>query len=144
MPRVADRIENVEIVKALVAALEQGCFAPAKACRVMRALRGQSQADFAARLGVSVKVVKALESGRGNLRFDSLQKIAAAAGLRVAFVKPSVAVDLLNPAQRLEQERRRRIADAEALAAGEVSERDLHKRNALRADDVDFDLPELA
>jgi DNA-binding XRE family transcriptional regulator len=144
MPRVASLIRDPEVAKALQGALDRGSFAPSQACRVVRALRGHSQVDFAAHLDVSVKVIKALESGRGNLRFDSLEKIAAAAGLCVAFVKPSMAVHLMNPAKRLEEERRRRIADAQALAAGEVSEGVLHRRNALRVDEVDFELPEIA
>ena len=144
MPRVAQRIRDPEIAKALQSALERGSFAPSKACRVVRALQGHSQDDFASRLGVNVKVIKALESGKGNPRFDSLEKIAAGMGLCVAFVKPSVTVDLFDPAERAREERRRRIADAQALAIGQASERELHQRNALRVDNVDFDLPELA
>ena len=144
MARVAHKVRDPELVQALHRALEQGSFAPSKACRVVRALQGHSQADFAAHLGVSVKVIKALESGRGNPRFDSLEKIAGAMGLCVAFVKPSVSVDFLDPAERAREERRRRIADAHELASGQVSESELHRRNALRVDDVHFELPELA
>ena len=144
MARVARKIRDPDLAEALHSALERGSFAPSKACRVLRVLRGQSQADFAAHLGVSLKVIKALESGRGNPRFDSLEKIAGAMGLCVAFVKPSVSVDLLDPAERAREERRRRIADAHALASGQISESELHRRNALRVDEVHFELPELA
>jgi transcriptional regulator with XRE-family HTH domain len=144
MARVAQRVRDPQVAEALQSALERGWFAPSKACRVVRALGGHSQADFAAHLGVSVKVIKALESGRGNPRYASLEKIAGAMGLSVAFVKPSVSVDLLDPAERAKEARRRRLADAQALASGDVSEGDLHRRNALRVDDVEFELPELA
>lgn len=138
------KIRDPDLAGALRAALERGAFAPAEASRVIRALEGYSQEAFAARLGVNVKVIKALESGSGNPRYDSLQKIAEAFGLRVAFVQPAAAVELLDPDARADDERRRRLADVEALASGKVSVRALHERNALEVDDVSFELPSLA
>ena len=82
----ARRVRDANLADALRAALANGAFAPADASRAIRALEGLSQNAFAARLGINAKVIKALESGSGNARYDSLAKIADAAGLRVAFV----------------------------------------------------------
>jgi transcriptional regulator with XRE-family HTH domain len=92
---------------------------------------------------MNVKVIKALESDSGNPHYDSLAKMAAAFGLRVAFVKSGTAVELLNPDARATQERHRRQSDAQALASGRVSAHELHERNALRVDDVHYELPNL-
>jgi transcriptional regulator with XRE-family HTH domain len=144
MAKKPAKVRDPDLAEVLRMALERGAFAPAEASRVIRALEGYSQEAFAARLGVNVKVIKALESGSGNPRYDSLQKIAESFGLRVAFVQPATAVELLDPDARAETERRRRLADVEALASGKISIRDLHKRNALDVDAVTFELPSLA
>jgi transcriptional regulator with XRE-family HTH domain len=144
MARRASRVRDANHADALRAALANGAFAPADASRVIRALEGLSQAALAARLGINAKVIRALESGSGNPRYDSLAKIADAAGLRVAFVKASGMVELLDPDARAADKRRRRLADSDALQAGKVSARVLHERNALRVDEIAFELPRLA
>jgi transcriptional regulator with XRE-family HTH domain len=132
-----------DIAEALRLALEKGFLAPAEACKVLRSLEGCSQKDFAARLGINVKVIRALESGSGSPRYDSLGKIAEPFGLRVAFVKPSVDVEIMDPDERAAEKHRRREADADALASGRMSPRELLQRNELRVGDVSFELPEL-
>ena len=143
MARRAPRVRDADLADALRAALANGAFALADASRVIRALEGLSQEAFAVRLGINAKVIQALESGSGNPRYDSLAKIADAAGLRVAFVKASGVVELLDPDARAADKRRRRLADSEALLAGKVSARDLHERNALKVDEIAFELPRL-
>lgn len=143
MARQPNRIRDAEQAQALRMALERGAFSPADASRVLRALGGHSQAEFAAEVGLNLKVIRSLESGSGNPRFDSLQKIAAAFGLRVAFVKPSLSIELMDPDARAADERRRREADAEALQVGRISAHDLHRRNALQVGEVSFELPKL-
>lgn len=143
MAKKAAKVRDANLADSLRAALAEGAFAPADASRVIRALKGLSQDAFAARLGINAKVIKALESGRGNPRYDSLAKIADAVGLRVAFVK-APAVELLDPDARAADERRRRLADSEALQAGKLSARALHERYALKVDEVAFELPRLA
>jgi transcriptional regulator with XRE-family HTH domain len=143
MARRARRVQDANLADALRTALANGAFVPADASRVMRALEGLSQDAFAARLGINVKVIKALESGRGNPRYQSLVKIADAVGLRVAFVKASGVVGLLDPDARAADKRRGRLANSEALQAGRVSARALHERNALKVDEVTFELPRL-
>ena len=137
-------VRDPELAQALRDALERGAFAPAEASRVMRALDGLSQQEFADRLGMHVKVIRSIESGRGNPSYDSLAKIASAADLRVAFVGHSGSVELLNRGERMADERLRRQADAQALASGRVSERQMHERNALRVDEPSFELRSLA
>lgn len=144
MAKRAARVRDANLADSLRAALAHGAFAPAEASRVIRALEGLSQDAFAARLGINAKVIKALESGRGNPRYDSLAKIADAVGLRVAFVKASGVVELLDPDVRAADERRRRLSDSEALQSGKISARALHERNALKVDEVAFELPSLA
>ena len=143
MARRARRVRDANLADALRTALDNGAFALADASRAIRALEGLSRDAFAARLGINAKVIKALESGGGNPRYDSLAKIADAAGLRVAFVKASGVVELLDPDARAADKRRRRLADSEALQAGEVSARALHERNALAVDEIAFELPRL-
>lgn len=137
-------VRDPGLAMALRSALERGSLAPAEASRVIRALNGRSQQELAEQLGMSVKVIRSIESGKGNPSYDSLAKIAAAADLRIAFVSHSRSVELMDPRVRAEEERLGRQADAKALASGRVSERELHKRNALRVDELCFELRSLA
>lgn len=136
---VADR----ELADALHSALNNGELQLGAAVRVIRALRGESQVDLASRAGVHVKVIKALESGRGNPGLSSLNKIAAAANLRVGLVNASY-IDLMDPDERAREERSIREEEARAIASGKLSRRELHERNALRVDEKKFDLPSFA
>src|SRR5215469_15404986 len=129
MAKSSPCVRDPELAGALQSALESGAFSPRDASKALRALGGYSQKDFAARLDLNVKVIRALESGRGNPSYSSLEKIAEAVGLRLAFVKPGPAVGLLNPESRAADERRQREADAQALKAGVVSSLELHERN---------------
>ena len=143
MAKRAKRIRNPELAGVLRSALGRGELKLAQAIRVMRALEGSSQQQLAERAGIDVKVIKAIEAGRGNPNFASLDKIAAVANLRVAFVDHS-SIELMEPRARADEERQSRYEDAKALASGQVSERKLHERNALRVDELSFDLPSFA
>jgi transcriptional regulator with XRE-family HTH domain len=144
MARKPKSVRDPDLAAALRSGLERGFFAPAQASRVIRALDGRSQQEFAEQLGMSVKVIKAIESGNGNPSYDALTRIAGAAGLRVAFVSESRPVELMDPHARADEERLRRRADAEAIASGRVSAHEMHKRNALRIDELSFELRGLA
>jgi len=144
MARRPNRIRDSDLAAALRSGLERGSFALPEASRVIRALEGRSQQEFAEQLGMSVKVIKSIESGIGNPSYDALARIAAAADLRVAFVSQSGSVELMDPRARADEERRRRLADAEAVASGRVSAREMHKRNALQVDELSFELRSLA
>ncbi len=144
MARRPPMVRDPGLAAALRSALERGSFAPADASRVIRALNGHSQQELAEQLGMSVKVIRSIESGKRNSNHGSLERIASAAGLRVAFVSDSRSVELMDPRVRMEEERLRRQADAEALASGRISGRRMHERNALRIDELSFELRSLA
>lgn len=113
------------------------------ACRAIRAAQGVSQEEFAKRIGINKKVVKGLEAGKGNPRQESLERIAKAAGLRIAFVSEGSTVSVLDPRERLAAEKKRRLANHDALREG-VSPEDLYKRNAVGLGGVELRLPKLA
>ena len=144
MARKPRSVRDPELAAALRSGLERGFFAPQQASRVIRALDGRSQQEFAEQLGMSVKVIKAIESGIGNPSYNALARIAAAAGLRVAFVSQSRSVELMDPRARADEERLRRQTDAEAIASGRGSAREMHQRNALQVDELSFELRALA
>lgn len=143
MARRARSVKDPDLAAVLRASLEKGEFELAPALRVIRALAGYSQQELAERVDLDVKVIKAIESGDGNPNFASLEKIAALVNLRVGFVGSS-SIDLLDPRARSNEERQSRIEDAMALASGHVSRRELHDRNALRVDELSFELPSFA
>jgi transcriptional regulator with XRE-family HTH domain len=144
MARKANQIRSNDQARALEQALRVGAFGPADACKVVRSLRGHSQKQFAQQIGLSVKIIKSLESGRGNVGFQWIEKVAAAAGMRIAFIAGSSSVELFDPRERMKQERLRRIADSDAVSSGKFSEAQLHKRNAMSLGDVEYALPELS
>ena len=132
------RIDKLEAVdprrrEDLKAALEAGAFSPGAGCRLLRQLHGLSQADLAAMLGVNIKVIKALESGKGNPGFASIEKIAEAFGLAVVFVKKGAVAEILDGRARVREKVRSREADAEALTAGRLSEQELNAKNAIKS-----------
>ncbi|MEX1273578.1 MAG: helix-turn-helix transcriptional regulator [Gammaproteobacteria bacterium] len=137
------RVENEEVRRALSNALARGSLALPDACRAIRALEGLSQAALAARLGVDVKVIKGLEAGQGNPRLSSLERLADAFGLKVALVRPSAEVGLLDPAQRAADEYAYRVADAEAVESGRMSVRERDADNAMVIGPSSYELPEL-
>lgn len=143
MARRPNCIKNPEYARGLREALRRGAFRPHLACKLLRALQGKSQLEFAAELGLSVNVIKALESGRGNVGHQTLEKIASHAGLRVAFADARAGVEILDPSARAAQKRLRRASDARELASGRVTDKELHRRNAMQVDDLEFDLPKI-
>lgn len=68
--------------------------------REMRAIAGMTQEEFAQHRGVSARVVKALELGKGNPTVATLNRIGEFFGLEVAFVpvKRQVPPDAWEPA----------------------------------------------
>jgi len=57
------------------------------AVREMRALARMTQEEFAAHRGVSTKVIKEIEGGKGNPTVQTLNRIGEFFGLQVAFVR---------------------------------------------------------
>ncbi len=92
-------------------------------------------------LAVNVKVIKSLESGNGNPGFASIEKIAEAFGLAVVFVKKDNVAEILDGEARTQEKARSREADAEAFAAGLLSEQDINAKNALKIRRNEFKTP---
>ena len=131
---------SAEFVRGLLA---QGALPLPDACKAIRLVQGLSQDEFARRSGVNRKVVKDLERGRGNPRWESLQRIGRAAGFRVAFLPDEGVVRLLEPRKRLAEEQVQRAEDSAALEQG-LSPRELHARNAMSLGGVKLRLPKIA
>src|ERR1700693_814125 len=125
----------------LKAALDTGAFRLGAGCRLLRQLHGLSQADLAAMLGVNLKVIKALESGNGNPGLASIEKIAETFGLAVVFVKKDTVAEILDGKARAQEKPQSGEADAEALAAGRLSENELNTKNALKIRRMEFKIP---
>jgi transcriptional regulator with XRE-family HTH domain len=131
---------HAEFVRGLLA---RGALPLPDACRAIRIIQGLSQDEFAKRSGVNRKVVKDLERGQGNPRWDSLQRIGRAAGLRVAFLPDEGEIGLLDPRKRLAEEEARRAADSVALKRG-LNPKELHARNAMSLGGINLRLPKIA
>lgn len=131
---------RAEFVRSLLA---EGALPLPDACKAIRLIQGLSQEEFARRSGVNRKVVKDLERGQGNPRWESLQRIGRAAGLRVAFLSDAGVVGLLDPRKRLAEEKARRAADSAALQRG-LSAKKLHARNAMSLGGINLRLPKIA
>lgn len=80
--------ERREARHALFEAAATGKLAVGDAVRRMRRITGLTQADFARRIaGISPGALAQIESGRGNPTVETLDKIGAAFGLEVGFVR---------------------------------------------------------
>lgn len=132
-------IPRSEVVRNL---LDEGALPLPDACKVIRHIYGLSQDEFAKRSGVNRKVVKDLERGQGNPRWESLQRIGRVAGLRVAFLADEGVVGLLEPKKRLAEEEAQRWSDADALRHG-LSAEELHARNAMSLGGIKLRLPRI-
>lgn len=133
MARRVKKIRNADLAAALRSGLDQGSFSVSDAIHVMRALEGISQQALAERVGVTTKVIKAIESGSGDPHLDTLMRIATAADLRIAFVSRHGSVGLMRARARAEESQRRR-----------TSARKRQRPNALAFHDVSFELRNLA
>ena len=71
----------------LYAAIDRGEVSLQDAVKSMRKISRLSQPEFAARLGVSVKVIKEIERGIGNPTVGSLNRIGQFFGLEITFAR---------------------------------------------------------
>jgi transcriptional regulator with XRE-family HTH domain len=143
MPRRAARIDDPALAAILREALEKGALGLADACRYIRASEGLTQAQFATRIGVASKVVKALEAGDGNPTLESLNRIASSIGLQVGFVRPHAALRLCGVHELVERQARARRAGLRAVKQGRTTLKRRHRTNALHASDFTIELPKL-
>ena len=89
MARKRLKISNPDVREAMVFALQKGAMPIGDACKAIRAMKGLSQEAFAGSVGLSLKVIKEIESGIANPKLSSLQRLAEAANLKVVFAAPS-------------------------------------------------------
>jgi transcriptional regulator with XRE-family HTH domain len=143
MPKTAPKIDDPELIENLRDALRRGAMGWADSCRFMRASDGLTQAQFAKKVGVSLKVIKDLESGSGNPTLASLESIARFFGMRVGLVASPVTVQL-GTAEVVRQRERDRSAALRDLKQGKTTSRKLHARNALHGSDFKVGLPKLS
>lgn len=124
-------------------AISMGMSLP-EACKAARAIEGLSQQAFAELVGLSSRVIKDLERGKGNPRLDSLEKIADAVGLQVMFAKPAARVSMLDSKKHRESEaaaRSQRLRQAGASARGAHK---AHEANAVNFQGVSYSLPSIS
>lgn len=143
MPKRVPQIDDPALVAILDEALQKGALELADACRYIRANQGLTQADFAARVGVATKVVKELESGRGNPTLKSLNRIAASVGLQVGVVRRQAIIRLGGVHEQVEREARARRAELRAVRKGTTTLKERHATNALRGSDFTIKSPKL-
>lgn len=87
LKKSADK-ENARALRAaLHEAVSRGEISLQNAVKQMRKVSRLTQAEFAAHRGVSTKVIKEIESGKGNPTVQTLNKIGSFFGLEVAFVR---------------------------------------------------------
>ena len=144
MSRSALKLEDPALVDVLRHALHTGALGLADACRYMRACEGLTQAQFAARIGVSAKVIKEIEGGKGNPTLASLKRVASSMGLDVAFVRPRATVKFGGGRQRAERHGKLRQAELRAVKQGRLTLKQRHGANALRGRDFTIELPKLS
>lgn len=144
MARSALKLEDPALVDVLRRALHEGALGFADACRYMRACEGLTQAQFAARIGVSAKVIKELEAGKGNPTLASLQRVASSMGLEVAFVRPHTTIKVGGAKQHARHQSKLRRAELRAVNRGTMPLKRRHGANALRGRDFTIQLPKLS
>jgi transcriptional regulator with XRE-family HTH domain len=144
MARSAPRLGDRALVDVLRNALNEGALGLSDACRYLRARKGVTQAEFAARVGVALKVIKQLESGTGNPTLASLQRIALSAGLTVTFVQPRATVKLGGMQKHTEDQAKSRQAELRAVTQHANTLKKRHTANALRGRDFTIELPKLS
>lgn len=146
MPRRPPRIVEPALLAELRRAMQLGAMSIGDISRVMRAEKGLPQSEFAHSLGVGLNVIKGIESGRGNPSLRSIEKLAAAAGLRVALISTdSPSVTLVSSRALARDEDRRRRHGLREVKRGRKSLRRYSLENALTLEGARFgpiDIPE--
>lgn len=144
MPRRVSRITDPGLQRGLQDAMNRGALLLPDACRFIRARDGLTQAKLASRAGVALKVVKQLESGKGNPGLESLERLAKVMGMRVRLVRPSAIVRLGAAESHIRRHSAVRRAELRTVRRGKATLRARHARNALRGSDFTIETPPLS
>lgn len=143
MSRKHFKISNPDVKAVLRDALEDGAMSIADACKAIRAMNHLSQESLANLVGLSLKVIKEVESGKGNPRLSSMQKLAEFADLEVVFAAPKKKVRLGDPQDRAREKQMSRERDFDRSSAGSASNQSINKANALKIEKLRYELPEI-
>lgn len=81
VPKEVLRAERIQFYEDI----EAGKLSLQDALKKMRSISGMTQPEFAKHRGVSVRVIREIESGAGNPTINSLNQIAQIFALEVAF-----------------------------------------------------------
>ena len=136
------KIVNPNVREALKNALAMGVMSISDACKSIRAIFGYSQEDFANSVGLSVKVIKEIESGKGNPRLSSLERLADVADLRVVFAAPKGSVKLEDFNERSIEKQQSREQDFDIVSSGAKSYDELVSANSIHFGKYKYKLPE--
>tara|TARA_R110001583_G_C5542013_1_gene399515 strand:- start:72 stop:335 length:264 start_codon:yes stop_codon:yes gene_type:complete len=79
---------STELKKELNRALDAGELTLGQATRQMRKIVGMTQKDYAKQvLGITPRILMAIENDKGNPTLDTLKKIAKPFGYEIGFIK---------------------------------------------------------
>lgn len=143
MARKRLKISDSDVREAMAFALQQGAMAIGDACKAIRAMKGLSQEAFASSVGLSLKVIKEIESGIANPKLSSLQRLAEAADLKVVFAAPSGVVRLGDLNDRVSEKKSSRERDFDIVSGGFSSSEKVNAVNSLGIGNFSYDLPEV-
>ena len=143
MARKRLKISDSDVREAMAFALQKGAMSIADACKAIRAMKGLSQEAFASSIGLSLKVIKEIESGMANPRLSSLQRLAEAAALKVVLAAPSGVVRLGDLNDRVSEKRSSRERDFDMVFGGFSSSEKVNAVNSLGIGNFSYDLPEI-
>lgn len=137
------RIRDRELRRLLRQAVQLGLFSWPDTSRVLRALHGLTQVEFAQKVRLSRRVIQMIEGGREReVAPSALERIARLARVPVGSVATNVTVELgtreIVKARELERAR-----DLRAVRLGKMTLEELHARNALDMRGVRIGLPRL-
>lgn len=88
--RKLQECERRKVKEEITEKLASGTITLGEGLRLMRLAAGMTQAQYAEMTGVDLRILAAVEKGKGNPRLDTLQKLGSPYGLMVSFVKPQV------------------------------------------------------
>lgn len=118
--KTVDKEELRQRRAVLYEAIEAGAVTLQHAVKEMRAISRMTQAEFAMHRGVSTKVIKEIESGKGNPTIQTLNSIGQFFGLEVAFVRTETLREKKSPRRVPGRYRLNRLDQKQCSSAGKL------------------------
>lgn len=82
-PRATSGKNRQEYRREFYAAVDSGTLTPQEAVRRFRIMTGKTQPEFAEFIGISLRVLRAFEQGRGNPTLATVEKMLTGSGLEL-------------------------------------------------------------